>query len=563
MNADNRSLLREFTERHSQDAFVTLIRRQVNLVYSTALRVVRSRPLAEDVAQSVFTDLARDAGKLKPDTVLTAWLYRVAYRTAVDVVRRQSRRQRREQQAVEIAAMNSSDVSRRNPMEADWTNIEPLLDEAMQNLDETDRAAVLLRYFENQSLREVGEKLGVSDDAAQKRVSRAVERLREFFAKRGVAIGTGGLAVAITGHAVQAAPVGLAATIAAGATVPLATGTLVKAVAMTTMQKAVITAAVLAATGAIVYQARRISVLQDETQRVGQPPVGLVLQNQQLLRERNEAQRELKAAQEQLGQSSRDAADVASLQNEVTRLSNELAQVRAATAGTEDGASATAAKTWLSNVERFKQALDQSPENKIPELQFLTDPDWLDAARGKLETENDFRRAFAGLRNAAQSKFAGMAGAALAKYLKASNGQFPTALSQLQPYFKSPVDAAILDRYEIVPAEDVPSLGLGGDWVITQKAVIDEDYDLRVGIGPRGYGNATYRQSPMPVLIPVRAAFLRANNGQEVTDPSQLLPYVKTPPSRPQCKDSRKPLKRSNAPTMARCPRSFPTWSLI
>jgi RNA polymerase sigma factor (sigma-70 family) len=244
MNADDRNLVREYAERHSQEAFATLVGRHVNLVYSAALRIVRSRPLAEDVAQSVFTDLARNAGTLKPDTVLSAWLYRVAYRTAVDTVRKESRRQAREQQAVEIAAMSSSDVSRRNPMEADWNQIEPLLDEAMESLDETDRAAVLLRYFEDQSLREVGKELGVSDDAAQKRVSRAVERLREFFAKRGVAIGAGGLAAALAGNAVQAAPAGLAATIATGTFAALATASVTKVITMTTLQKAIVAATV-------------------------------------------------------------------------------------------------------------------------------------------------------------------------------------------------------------------------------------------------------------------------------------------------------------------------------
>ena len=97
----------------------------------------------------------------------------------------------------------------------DWTQIEPLLDDAMAALDETDRAAILLRYFENKNLREVGESLKISDDAAQKRVSRAVERLREFFSKQKIAIGAGGLAVLISANAVQSAPVGLAATISA------------------------------------------------------------------------------------------------------------------------------------------------------------------------------------------------------------------------------------------------------------------------------------------------------------------------------------------------------------
>jgi hypothetical protein len=104
-----------------------------------------------------------------------------------------------------------------NANAAEWTHIEPVLDEAMYALDDTDRAAVLLRYFENKSLREVGETLGTSENAAQKRLSRAVERLREFFARRGVTVGAGGLVVAISAHAVQAAPAGMGATVTTGA----------------------------------------------------------------------------------------------------------------------------------------------------------------------------------------------------------------------------------------------------------------------------------------------------------------------------------------------------------
>src|ERR1035441_2065015 len=138
-------LLGQFTRDHSQDAFTALVNRHVNLVYSAALRQVRSPQLAEEVAQSVFTDLARNAGKLKPDTVLTAWLYQVTRRTAIDVVRRESRRQLREQIAVEMNNMNAT--------ANDWTQIGPLLDDAMAALDETDRSAILLRYFENKNLR--------------------------------------------------------------------------------------------------------------------------------------------------------------------------------------------------------------------------------------------------------------------------------------------------------------------------------------------------------------------------------------------------------------------------
>ncbi len=158
MTATDLELLRQFARDHSQDAFTALVNRHVNLVYSAALRQVRSSQLAEEITQSVFSDLAKNADKLKPETILTAWLYQVARRTAIDVIRKESRRQLREQIAVEMNAMNAT--------ANDWTQIEPLLDDAMAALDETDRSAILLRYFENKNLREVGETLGTNEDAA-------------------------------------------------------------------------------------------------------------------------------------------------------------------------------------------------------------------------------------------------------------------------------------------------------------------------------------------------------------------------------------------------------------
>ena len=206
-------LLGQYVRKKSQDAFAEIVRRRVDLVYSAALRQVRSPQLAEEVAQSVFTDLARNAGKISgtgvpPVSSLTPWLYAVTRRTSIDVIRKESRRQLREQIAVEMTNMNTTESSTGVPPV--WSEIEPFLDEAMESLDEADRSAVLLRYFESKSLREVGEALGASEDAAQKRVSRAVERLREFFSKRNVTIGASGLAVLISANAVQAAPIRLA-----------------------------------------------------------------------------------------------------------------------------------------------------------------------------------------------------------------------------------------------------------------------------------------------------------------------------------------------------------------
>ena len=243
-------LLRRFTRDHAQAAFTELVRRQVNLVFTAALRQVRSPQLAEEVAQSVFTDLARDAGKLTQATggtlVLTAWLYAVTRRTAIDVVRQESRRQAREQIAVQMNALHACP-------DVDWTQIAPLLDEAMAALDETDRAAVLLRFFENQSLREVGAALGASEDAAQKRVSRAVERLREYFAQRGVTTGAGGFCAAISANAVQAAPMGLAVKIASAAILSVAAVHSTGVIAITTLQKAIVGITLAAAVGMGIY----------------------------------------------------------------------------------------------------------------------------------------------------------------------------------------------------------------------------------------------------------------------------------------------------------------------
>ena len=233
------ALLREFIRDQSQDAFTALVQRHLGLVYCAALRQVRSPQLAEEVAQSVFTDLARNAARLKPDTVLSAWLYEVTRRTAINVVRGESRRQLREQIALEMNAMNATSD--------DWRQIEPLLDDAMHALDDTDRTAILLRYFENKSLRDVGESLGTTDDTARKRVSRAVERLREFFTKSGVTVGASGLALAISDHAVQEAPVGLAVTISTATALAGKTATVGKAMAMTTLQKTLVAAAFVTA----------------------------------------------------------------------------------------------------------------------------------------------------------------------------------------------------------------------------------------------------------------------------------------------------------------------------
>ena len=330
MSGTDLELLARYTQQHAEDAFAELVQRHLGLVYSAALRQVRSPQLAEEVAQSVFIDFARNAKRLKPDTILTAWLYQVTRRTAIDVVRREASRQLREQIATQMNATNAT--------ASDWTDIEPLLDEAMQALDVTDRTAVLLRYFENKSLREVGASLGASENAAQKRLSRAIERLREFFAKRGVTVGASGLALVLSANAIQAAPAGLAVAIStaaalAGTTIAATTTlTATKAIAMTTLQKALIATALATAVGTGIYQAHKAATLRAQVQDLQQQQAALAAQVQQLTQQRDDAARQITDVRTtfpaQSAQSRDDNAELQRLRNEAGQLRELAAAIR-------------------------------------------------------------------------------------------------------------------------------------------------------------------------------------------------------------------------------------------
>jgi len=495
-------LLRQFASENSQDAFGEIVRRHLDLVHSAALRQVRSLQLSEEIAQSVFTDLARNAGKLKSETILTAWLYAVTRRTAIDVVRKESRRRLREQIAVEMNNMNAT--------ANDWTQIAPLLDDAMAALDETDRSAVLLRYFENKSLREVGEALGASEDAAQKRVSRAVEKLREFFSKQKITIGTSGLVVLISANAVQSAPIGLAAAIstAAFAGTAVSTSTAIattKVIAMTALQKTIVGAALIAAVGTGVYEARQASQLHEQVRMLQQQQAPLPEQIQELQHARDDATNRLAGllAENAQLESTSNENELLKLRSEVTQLQNQATDP-----------TAVAAKNWLDRANQLKQWSEQHPDATIPEFQFLTKQDWLDAARSELNTDADYRRALSSLRGAAENKFASMLHQALGKYMQANSGQFPTDLSQLQSYFDSPVDDDILQRWEIAPASTVPNIGVGGPNIITEKTAVDDLLDTRISIGADGSGNTDFLGTEIGnTLKPVYQAYSQAHGG--------------------------------------------------
>ena len=200
-------LLTRFARTGEEAAFATLVTRHVNLVWSAARRFTGDDTLASEVTQAVFIILAQKAGRLSAKSVLTGWLYQTARLTAANALKENRRRQQREHQAYMEATLTPDETN-----EA-WQQLAPVLDEAMHGLRTADRDAVLLRYFENKSLADVGAALGVTEDAARVRVNRALDKLRALLAKQGITFGAALLATAVVENSVQAAPTAIGKTI--------------------------------------------------------------------------------------------------------------------------------------------------------------------------------------------------------------------------------------------------------------------------------------------------------------------------------------------------------------
>ena len=268
-------LLDRYARTRSEDAFAELVRRHVNLVYSAALRQVNGDAhLAQDVAQMVFTDLARKAGSLARRESLTGWLYTSAHYAASKIVRTENRRRDREEKFMREPTNESRAGFQpaQSAPEADWEKVRPALDDAMHELKESDRESLLLRYFENRQFAEVGAKLGLNENAARMRVERALEKLRAIFVKRGITTAAA-LASVISANAVQMAPAGLAATLATTSIAAVGTGTaftLLKFMTATQIKLGLSALVVAGAATALVVQHQTQNRLRDENESLRQ-----------------------------------------------------------------------------------------------------------------------------------------------------------------------------------------------------------------------------------------------------------------------------------------------------
>jgi RNA polymerase sigma factor (sigma-70 family) len=326
-------LLRQVAATRSEAAFAELVQRHVNLVYTAALRQVNGdEHFAKDVAQMVFADLARKAGSLARRETLTGWLYTSAHFAAAKIVRGENRRRDREEKFMR------EPISETAP-DADWEKLRPTLDDAMHELNETDREAILLRYFENRQFVQVGAKLGLNENAARMRVERALEKLRGAFAKRGVTTATA-LASVISANAIQTAPANLAATLTTASIATAGTGTftLLKIMTATKLKLAFSALVVAGAATAFVIQHQAQEKLRVENETLKQQLAQLQTENESLsnrLAEIGDGKKlsddqfnELLKLRGQVGVLQRQVGDLGKLKNENRQLHEQITAVQ-------------------------------------------------------------------------------------------------------------------------------------------------------------------------------------------------------------------------------------------
>lgn len=325
---DAHQLLAEHAATGSETAFRELVARYVDMVYSAAVRLVNGdKHLAEDVTQTVFADLARMSRTLGRDVMLGGWLHRHTCFVASKLLRTERRRQAREQQAIEMNAQEDHSA-------ANLASLKPILDDAINQLSAEDRDAILLRYFEQRDFRGVGEVLGSSEEAARKRVDRALGKLHGLLQRRGVALSGTALATTLATHAVLAAPAGLATSISALALASAAGGagttlTILQIMSITKLKVGIITAAI--ATGVAipwVMQHQAQNQLSEARQALRQQTL-----RAEELTEENAKLNQAKVRTFPAANTNSPSLEVLRLRGEVSRLKEELASERARTNG--------------------------------------------------------------------------------------------------------------------------------------------------------------------------------------------------------------------------------------
>ncbi|HVU34034.1 MAG TPA: TonB family protein [Opitutaceae bacterium] len=318
--SEDPELLHAYAESRSQPAFAEFVRRHIDFVYGCAVRRVGGDThYAEDVAQQVFVAAARDAGRLAGHPVITGWLYTATRNAAAQLVRSERRRHARETEAQAMAQTDGP-----VPGSIDWERLRPVLDDALDRLGETDRRAVLLRYFEGKSYAEVGSRLNLGENSARMRVDRALDKLSAILARRGMTSTAAALAAALAAQPGLAAPAGLAATVTTAAFAGSAAGGSIAAaftafMSLTKVQVAITGVLAVAGTTGFVLQAQTNARLTEEVAALRQENAALAPLRQENL--------ELRRTQAEAASLRHDTTEFARLGTEVAGLQRQLRTV--------------------------------------------------------------------------------------------------------------------------------------------------------------------------------------------------------------------------------------------
>jgi len=360
--SEDAQLLSRYAKDRSEAAFAELTKRHVDLVYSAALRLVHGNvQSAQDVTQQVFTEAALQAKRLARHPALVGWLYTTTRQMALRVIRTEQRRQAREQEA---NTMN--ELLRDDTPPAEWSQLSPVIEEALHELSEKDRHAILLRYFQNRSLHEVGTALDLTENAARMRVDRALDKLRGQLARRGITATSSALAAVVSANAVQPAPAGFAAMVSSAAVAGSAiqASTVIattKIITMTTLQKTIVVASLAIAAGTGIYAVHQNLQMHRERQALQHERVPLTAQIQQLEQESNQASQKLAALQEE--NSRLKSGQTA---NELLKLRGQVGVLRQQAAASEaKGASPTTGLAKLMSDPAMKAYIRQAQIEKI------------------------------------------------------------------------------------------------------------------------------------------------------------------------------------------------------
>ncbi|MBL9189403.1 MAG: hypothetical protein JNK23_18110 [Opitutaceae bacterium] len=376
------------------------------------------------------------------------------------------------------------------------------LDTALDELNEADRQAIILRFFEGRSYPAMGHLLGLKEETARMRVGRALDKLRTRLARRGFASTSAVLGGVLASHGTLAAPPGLAATVtttvaASAGLLAIPTAGLISLMTTTKLLGTLATVAAIAGVTVLVHHFNAPE--SDQTRRPA--PV----------------------AQIQRPSSGPDAT--------APTISDKRAPVPLREITSRPVVTSPDQEEAAEKIAELRSMLTRLPEQSIPELKLATHGDWTIAVDGSLESPEDFRRALGKIRTAAEARFAKLAHEAVRAYLKANGNQFPADPLQLLPFASPEIDRAMLARYKVVPAADIPNLRMGGDQIITQVARIDSDYDSTTVIGPQGVGSTRSPptlQKELETIRPLIRAY-EANHGRRHSEIKDLLPLATTP----------------------------------